>query len=223
MHTTITRFIAGLTLATLVACGSPSPISAVTSVTIQGGDRTIVLGDPLTLTATITTTGTASNAVSWASSNETVAIFDASGTLTTLTTGTTDLTATSVFDPIKNDTITLTINPQGDLRWTRQLGTTSTDIAVGIATDHNGNVYTTGYTEGALVGGNAGGEDAFIRAYDPDGNLRWTRQFGTASSDLALGIATDANGNLYTTGGTEGALEGGNAGFWDVFIRSYGR
>ena len=135
--------------------------------------------------------------------------------------GTTDLTATSTADPTKADTITLTITPQGALRWTRQFGTSSLDSANGIATDANGNVYTTGYTHGALEGSNAGGADAFIRAYDPDGSLRWTRQFGTSSNDYANGIATDANGSVYTTGFTQGALEGTNAGSSDAFIRAY--
>ena len=77
MHPTFTRLIAGLAVATLVACGSPPPANTVTSVTIDGGDRTIVFGDPLTLTATVDTTGSASSTVTWSSSNETVATIDA--------------------------------------------------------------------------------------------------------------------------------------------------
>jgi hypothetical protein len=59
----------------------------------------------------------------------------------------------------------LTIDPPGELRWTRQFGTNSSDIARGIATDPNGNVTTTGDTVGTLVGLSAGGRDAFIRSY----------------------------------------------------------
>jgi hypothetical protein len=125
--------------------------------------------------------------------------------------------------PTKSDTITLTIDPAGALRWTRQFGTSGDDIARGIATDPSGNATTTGNTSGALEGSIASSSDAFIRSYDRDGNHRWTRQFGTSSTDVALAITTDANGNTYTTGNTDGALEGSNAGGWDVFIRSYGR
>ena len=46
----------------------------------------------------------------------------------------------------KNDTINLTINPPGALRWTRQLGTRSNDLALAIATDATGNVTNTGAT-----------------------------------------------------------------------------
>ena len=130
--------------------------NAVTNLTIDGGDRTIVLGDPLTLTTTITTTGNATDTVTWTSSDETVATIDATGTVTSHTDGTTDLTATSVFDPTQSDTITLTVDPLGALRWTRQFGTSSEDYAYGIATDENGNVYVSGHTTGALEGPNAG-------------------------------------------------------------------
>jgi len=221
MPTAIARLIAAAAIATLVACGGPPPANAVTSVTIDGGDRTILLGDTPTLTATVEVTGNASPAVTWTSSNQTVATIAADGQVASLAAGTTTITAASAADLTKSDTITLTINPPGALRWTRQFGTSSSDVALGIASDASGNVYTTGYTDGALEGSNAGGFDAFIRSYDSDGNLRWTRQFGTSSSDIARGIASDANGNVYTTGETFGALEGANAGSWDAFIRSY--
>ena len=218
MPTAIARLIAAVTVVTLIACGA-----TITSVTIDGGDRTIILGDTLTLTATVEVTGNASTTITWTSSNETVATVAPNGQVTSLTTGTTNITATSTADATRNDTITLTINPPGALRWTRQYGTSSNDFARGIATDANGNTYTTGYTNGDLEGSNAGNADAFIRSYDRDGNHRWTRQFGTSSDDYAYGIATDANGNVTTTGTTFGALEGSNAGSNDAFIRSYDR
>ena len=195
--------------------------NAVTNLTIDGGDRTIVLGDPLTLTATITTTGTANDAITWTSSDQTVATIDAAGTVTTITDGTTDLTATSVFDPTQSDTITLTIDPPGALRWTQQFGTAATDIAYGVATDANGNVYVAGATTGDLEGSSAGTEDAFLRAYDPNGNDRWTRQFGTTSFDRATGVATDANGNIYVTGTTFGGLVGTSNGNGDAFLLAF--
>jgi len=221
MPTAIARLIAGITVATLIACGNPPPANTVTSVTIDGGDRAIVLGDTPTLTATVEVTGNASTTVNWTSSNQTVATIAADGQVTSLTTGTTDITASSTVDATKSGAITLTINPPGALRWTRQFGTSNDDEANGIATDASGNVTTTGYTEGDLEGSNAGGSDAFVRSYDSDGNLRWTRQFGTGSSDFALGIASDANGHIYTAGYTLGSLEGSSAGGWDAFIRSY--
>ena len=54
MPSTIARLIAAVTLATLIACGGTS---IVTSVSIDGGNRSIVLGDAITLTATVPVTG----------------------------------------------------------------------------------------------------------------------------------------------------------------------
>ncbi|MCA1789690.1 MAG: Ig-like domain-containing protein, partial [Thioalkalivibrio sp.] len=106
MLLTLPRLIAAGTLALmLVACASTS--GGVTSVTIDGGDQSTVVGSALTLSVTVATTGNASDAVSWASSNETVATIDSAGSVTSLEVGTTDITATSTVDPSKTDTITL--------------------------------------------------------------------------------------------------------------------
>ncbi len=83
--------------------------------------------------------------------------------------------------------------------------------------------FRTGYTRGALEGDSAGGSDAFVRSSGNDGTLRWTRQFGTSFNDIAFGVATDANGGVYLTGETFGALEGASAGGFDAFVRKHGR
>src|SRR5262249_54274021 len=65
------------------------------------------------------------------------------------------------------------------------------------------------------------GSDAFVRKYDSDGNEIWTRQFGTAGSDWALGLSVNASG-VYVAGYTEGALSGQDyAGGGDAFLRMY--
>jgi hypothetical protein len=215
----LARLVTSTTVAlTLVACSTGGTI---VSVTISGGDRTLAQGTSITLEVEVQTTGSASGTVTWTSSDPTIATIDGDGTLEALAPGATTITATSTTDPSKSDSITITINPPGTLAWTRQFGTSSSDTANGIATDASGNVYATGYTEGALEGASAGSDDAFIRSYDSNGNHRWTRQFGTSSNDVALGIATDANGNVYAAGYTGGALEGTSAGGRDAFIRSY--
>jgi hypothetical protein len=110
----------------------------------------------------------------------------------------------------------------GTVRWTRQFGTSASDYALRVAVDTIGNVYAAGLTRGALDSAHAGGADAFLRSYDSGGGLRWTRQFGTASTDYATGVAIDPSGSVYVTGDTTGALVGSNAGFGDAFIRKYG-
>ncbi|MBI4311362.1 MAG: SBBP repeat-containing protein, partial [Chloroflexi bacterium] len=102
--------------------------------------------------------------------------------------------------------------------WTHQFGTASYDEAHGVAVDSSG-VYVVGYTGGALPGRtNAGSLDAFVRRYDASGAERLTRQFGTASVDLASGVAVDSSG-VYVAGSTYGTFPGQtNAVDADAFV-----
>ena len=105
--------------------------------------------------------------------------------------------------------------------WTRQFGSAATDYGIGISVDASG-VYVAGFTEGTLPGQtSAGGTDAFVRKYDLVGTEVWTRQFGTAAEDFAIGISVDSSG-VYVAGATRGTLPGQtSAGFMDVFVRKY--
>lgn len=49
----------------------------------------------------------------------------------------------------------------------------------------------------------------------------WVRQFGTEGRDEAYGVATDAKGNVYLTGATEGSLGGPNQGLHDAWVAKY--
>lgn len=114
----------------------------------------------------------------------------------------------------------------GKLKWVRQFGSTTVaeDYATGVAADGSG-AYVVGYTKGTLAGGSlTGGTDAFIRKYDPDGNVVWTRQFGTLSDDFLYGVYAHTSG-VYVVGNINccGATFPGfpaTAGA-DAFIRKY--
>jgi hypothetical protein len=112
-------------------------------------------------------------------------------------------------------------DPDGHRLWTRQVGSAAGDVATGISTDHNGNVYIAGQTDGSLDGANAGQSDAFLAKFDPSGTHLWTRQMGSASLDYANGISVDGNGNVFVTGITDGSLGGANAGGDDAFVARY--
>lgn len=109
----------------------------------------------------------------------------------------------------------------GVLQWTRQLGTVSDDQGVGISADALGGIYISGATQGSLDGINAGDWDSFVSKYDAAGNLRWTRQLGTAFSDQSYSVSTDSLGNAYISGFTYGSLDGPNLGFQDAFVAKY--
>jgi protein involved in ribonucleotide reduction len=111
----------------------------------------------------------------------------------------------------------------GNELWTRQFGSTGDDYAQSVATDSFGNVLVAGWTTGTLPGQTSlGSWDVFVRKYDSSGNEQWTRQFGTTSEDVALGVAVDSSGNAYVVGRTWGSLPGQtSSGRIDVFVRKY--
>jgi hypothetical protein len=107
---------------------------------------------------------------------------------------------------------------EGNVLWTRQFGTPGSDYAWKITEDATG-VYVAGFVGGALPGQtSAGGQDAFVRKYDQNGNEVWTHQFGTPAEDFAWGITAGTTG-LYVTGYTDGTLPGQvSAGGRDAFV-----
>jgi len=111
----------------------------------------------------------------------------------------------------------------GDRQWTRQMGTSTSDWGISVATDTGGNVYVAGHTNGGMDGNtSAGGSDIFLVKYNSAGLKQWTRQSGTSASDWATGVYIDAGGNLYVTGYTSGGLDGNtNAGGYDIFLMKY--
>lgn len=92
-------------------------------------------------------------------------------------------------------------DPSGNPRWTDQFGTAAEDRPFGVATDGAGNVYVAGSTEGALPGQvSLGLSDDFLRKYDANGNVVWSRQFGTGGWDLLRGVVVDGAGNAFVVG-----------------------
>lgn len=105
--------------------------------------------------------------------------------------------------------------------WIRQFGTPQTDIAWGV--DAGGRItYVAGTTDGTLRGQTAaGGDDAFVRAYDRRGHVLWTRQFGTRRTDYGFQAVADGSG-VVVIGSTDGDLWGrGRLGQGDAYLRKY--
>lgn len=113
-------------------------------------------------------------------------------------------------------------NSSGTLVWKRQLGSSGYDESYGVATDSKGNVYISGKTTGSLAGTNNAGIDAFVAKYNPSGTLVWKQQLGLFGPDVSsLAVAADSNGNVYITGGTDGAFAGANQGGSDAWVAKY--
>ena len=114
-----------------------------------------------------------------------------------------------------NDLFVVKYLDNGTKQWTKQMGTSSTDLANGVATDSSGNVYVAGGTYGGLDGNtNAGNSDLFVVKYNSSGTKQWTKQLGSSSRDYDYGVATDSSRNVYVSGDTYGGLDNNtNAGY----------
>jgi uncharacterized protein (TIGR03437 family) len=102
----------------------------------------------------------------------------------------------------------LTIDPV--LSYTSYLGGSSVDIARGIATDSQGNVYLAGGTDSMNLGATmgvfqttaTGPGDAFVAKFSPSGALVYLTYIGGKQDDFGISLAVDPAGNAYLTGKT---------------------
>ena len=99
----------------------------------------------------------------------------------------------------------------GQLIWHKIMGSTSDDHASDIEIDSRGNAYVSADTKGAFPGNTAfGNTDALVLKIDKDGNLLWSRQFGSSVEETSFGICRSLDGyRVYATGLTMGSV--GNA------------
>lgn len=112
-------------------------------------------------------------------------------------------------------------SPDGELEWTRQVGTSQPDAATAVSADTDGNVFVAGFTRGSLEGGRGGRDiDAFVAKYSAAGELLWSRQLGSSVGydEKASGVSADAEGNVIVAGHSFGGLEGDNRGSADAFV-----
>ena len=97
------------------------------------------------------------------------------------------------------DYVTLAYSPAGIALWTNRYSGPDNldDYATGLAVNHNGNVFVTGFSDG----GSTNSEYATI-AYSGTGVALWTNRYnGTgSSSDRATALVADRHGNVFVTG-----------------------
>ncbi len=128
------------------------------------------------------------------------------------------------------------LDVNGNFVWAKNMGSSLQDWGLCLTLDPSGNVYTSGYFDGTadfdpgaatfnLI--SAGARDIFISKLDASGNFVWAKRIGGGANQSATGIATDASGNVYTTGSFEGAPDFdpgagistiGTAGVDDIFV-----
>jgi hypothetical protein len=80
----------------------------------------------------------------------------------------------------------------------------------------DGSVYITGVSSPLNLA------DAFLSKIDPAGNVAWTKTFGTAQDDVAVGVAVGPQGDVLVAGYTGGNLGGTfQGGFFDSFFAQF--
>lgn len=129
--------------------------------------------------------------------------------------------------PLGNDSITaisagesdvfiVKLNQSGELIWFKTFGGTSYDGVFAITTDEDGNVLLTGNFWGTtdfnpsteIENHSSNGDgDIYIEKLDTDGNFLWVRTFGGTEFDNSLGICSDHQNNVYTTGHFKGRFQ----------------
>ncbi|MBC6476070.1 MAG: SBBP repeat-containing protein, partial [Hormoscilla sp. GM102CHS1] len=124
--------------------------------------------------------------------------------------GNNDLTSNGTFD-----SYVAKFDRNGDLVKALKIGGSSRDYGRGIATDSNGNVWTTGSFEGNIdIDGDGNNDltsngtfDSYVAKFDRNGDLVKALKIGGSSRDYGRGIATDSNGNVWATGSFEGSID----------------
>lgn len=102
-------------------------------------------------------------------------------------------------------------NAQGPtVNWLQSNGSNSTDMVTATAMDPSGNAISViSFTNSITVGGKSfttlGQTDLLLIKYDRGGNVLWSQQIGSTSSDESRSVTTDAQGNIYITGTYNGA------------------
>jgi len=206
----------------LAACGGggPNPPGQTVSVTVTPTTLQLAPGQTSEITATVT--GTSDTSVTWSASGGTLA---ESGSTVTYTapdsSGTYTVTATSNADTSKRAQATVQV-AAGAPTWLYGFGSPASDLLAGLALDTGDSAVVVGLTAGALQGHeNLGGQDGFVVKVGPDGAEVWADQFGTAQSDSANGVTTDAADAIYVVGTTLGTLGSTRVGSYDAFVRKY--
>jgi hypothetical protein len=114
----------------------------------------------------------------------------------------------------QRDVFVAKLSGSGQHLWSKRFGNAGDQFATGVTTDAAGNVVLTGGFGGAVGFGGAtlasvGPTDVFLVKLTGAGGHVWSRRFGDASGQTGLQVATDAAGDIVTTGSYAGYIDFG--------------
>ncbi len=124
----------------------------------------------------------------------------------------------NLSSPSGYDFFVLKLNANGTLAWAIDIGASSDDLGLSVATDPSNNVLVTGYFQGTTdFDPGAGvttltattGGDAYVLKLSPGGTFQWAFNIGNSanSNDRGLCIDADAAGNVFVGGNFQGTCD----------------
>ena len=93
----------------------------------------------------------------------------------------------------------------GNLIWGTQFGSGGDEQVISLVASIDGGIYAAGYT-GEYAYQSYNNPEIFIRRYDADGTLSWTRFFGAPRNAYIKDLAIEPSGSLVLLGATTGNL-----------------
>ncbi len=131
--------------------------------------------------------------------------------------GQTSVNPENTSQSVPNCPVVIKYNSSGDFVWGKLIYSEYGGNANGVALDTKGNIYITGNVNIA----NGRGDEVFLAKYDQNGNPLWAQPIivGSTMTDIANGIAIDADDFIWVTGYTEGNFDGNvKLGFYGDLI-----
>lgn len=109
-----------------------------------------------------------------------------------------------------DDMFIVKYSPSGNVIWAKNFGGSIGEKATCISIDNNDNVFVGGYFNSSSISFDGftvnespsnSSSDIFLIKLSTNGNVQWAKGFGGNNGDSPQEIATDANGNIFMTGG----------------------
>ena len=112
-----------------------------------------------------------------------------------------------------DDMVLAKYNPSGVIQFQKTLGGSTTDRGRAVAVDSANNVYMAGsqYNSGA------GGAETLVAKFTSAGVIQWQKSLGSASYDVAEGVAFDSSYNVYVVGNGYNTA----TGIFDILLAKY--
>jgi VCBS repeat-containing protein len=153
--------------------------------------------------------------------------------------GTVEFGSTTLTTAGSSDPYVAKLDSNGNFLWAHSFGAINEDVGLDIAVSGAGDVLMAGAFQNQVdfdpdpgktfILTSAGDKDVAVWKLDTDGNLQWARGFGGPGTDVAIRLATDAAGDIYTTGTFKETVNfgttanpinftSGSPDLWDTFL-----